>query len=66
VALLGTKLHIPTPRRQLVSRPRLTDQLPVGTGPLPRLVLVSAPAGFGKTPLVAEWLAAPGGGRTVA
>jgi ATP/maltotriose-dependent transcriptional regulator MalT len=57
VALLGTKLHIPTPRRQLVFRPRLTDQLPVGTGPLPRLVLVSAPAGFGKTTLLSQWLA---------
>jgi LuxR family maltose regulon positive regulatory protein len=56
VALLGTKLHIPTPRRQFVSRPRLTDQMPQETGPLPRLVLVSAPAGFGKTTLLSQWL----------
>jgi LuxR family maltose regulon positive regulatory protein len=56
VALLGIKLHIPTPRRQIMSRPRLTDQMPLGTGPLLRLVLVSAPAGFGKTTLLSQWL----------
>jgi hypothetical protein len=47
--VLGTKLHLPTPRRQLVARPRLTDQLLVASRSMPRLVLVSAPAGFGKT-----------------
>ena len=56
VALLGTKLRMPTPRRQLVARPRLTDQMPLGATPLPRLVLVSAPAGFGKTTLLSQWL----------
>jgi LuxR family maltose regulon positive regulatory protein len=56
VALLGTKLHIPTARRQLVPRPRLTARMPVGSDPLPRLILVSAPAGFGKTTLLSQWL----------
>jgi LuxR family maltose regulon positive regulatory protein len=55
--VLGTKLHLPTPRRQLVSRPRLTDQLLSSPHRTPRLVLVAAPAGFGKTTLVTQWLA---------
>ncbi|WP_116950262.1 LuxR C-terminal-related transcriptional regulator [Jiangella endophytica] len=56
MALLGTKLRMPTPRRRLVARPRLVDRLPLGADPLPRLVLVSAPAGFGKTTLLSQWL----------
>jgi LuxR family maltose regulon positive regulatory protein len=57
MAVLATKLHVPTPRRQLVPRPRLTRQLSAGEAWLPRLVLVSAPAGFGKTTLLSQWLA---------
>ena len=53
--VLGTKLHIPSPRRQLVARPRLTDRLLADPGSRPRLVLVSAPAGFGKTTLMTQW-----------
>ena len=46
-------------------RPRLCGRLDRGTGL--KLTLVSAPAGFGKTTLVTEWLAAgPGGGRRAA
>lgn len=56
VALLGSKLHLPTPRRQLVPRPRLVDRMPLHADPLPRLVLVSAPAGFGKTTLLGQWV----------
>ena len=56
--VLGTKLHPPRPRRRLVQRARLTDRLRADGGEGPRLVLVAAPAGFGKTTLLAQWLAA--------
>ena len=59
--VLGTKLHLPSPRRRLVQRARLTDQLRADGGEGPRLVLVAAPAGFGKTTLLAQWLAAARG-----
>jgi LuxR family maltose regulon positive regulatory protein len=51
----ATKLRAPVARRQLVPRPRLTERL--SNGPLPRLILVSAPAGFGKTTLLTQALA---------
>ncbi len=54
--LLETKFYVPRSRRGLVSRSRLIERLDRGTQS--KLVLVSAPAGFGKTTLVAEWLAA--------
>jgi LuxR family transcriptional regulator, maltose regulon positive regulatory protein len=56
IALLETKLYVPRSRRGLVLRPRLSERLDRGTAS--KLVLVSAPAGFGKTTLVTEWLAA--------
>ena len=55
--VLGTRLHVPAMRRRLVPRPRLTDPLRGEPASMPRLVLVSAPAGFGKTTLLAQWLA---------
>ena len=58
MSVLGTKLHLPSPRRRLVQRARITDRLPAGAGEGARLVLVAAPAGFGKTTLLAQWLAA--------
>ena len=63
VAVLGTKLHVPATRRPLVARPRLTELVRSGASELPRLVLVSAPAGFGKTTLLSQWLSPtrPGG-----
>src|SRR5262245_51885912 len=63
--VLATKLHAPTPRRRLVPRPRLLDRLQVGGTTSPRMVLVCAPAGFGKTTLLTQWLAhdAPDGTR---
>src|SRR5450432_2671796 len=54
--LLETKLHTPRRRRDLVARPRLSEKL--SRGAESTLTLVSAPAGFGKTTLLAEWLTA--------
>jgi LuxR family maltose regulon positive regulatory protein len=53
--LLFTKLQVPRPRAQLVPRSHLTLQL--NQGMACALTLVSAPAGFGKTTLLAQWLA---------
>ena len=54
VSLLSTKLHIPRPRVNGVARPRLTAKL-ISTLDRPgQLILISAPAGFGKTTLLAE------------
>ena len=52
--LLTTKLHIPQPRARLVARPRLIRRL--NDGATRPLVLISAPAGFGKTTLLAGWI----------
>ena len=54
--LLETKLYTPRWLTGLVSRPRLIERLDQGTER--KLTLISAPAGFGKTTLLAEWLAA--------
>lgn len=56
-SLLATKLYIPPVRSQLVSRPRLIQQLNEGLQRMPGVTLISAPAGFGKTTLVSDWLA---------
>ena len=63
-AILATKLYIPPSRRSVVLRPRLVERLDEGLSAGHRLTLVSAPAGFGKTTLVGEWVA--GCGRPVA
>ncbi len=63
--LLATKLHVPRRRHGVVPRPRLYERLNrlVGSS----LALVSAPAGFGKTTLLTEWLASLSAqGRAVA
>ena len=52
--LLQTKLYIPPARPDLVSRPRLIERLNVGLDR--NLTLISAPAGFGKTTLLSEWI----------
>ena len=52
--LLSTKLHIPHPHRELVHRPRLIERLDAGFQG--KLTLVSAPAGYGKTTLVSDWM----------
>jgi LuxR family maltose regulon positive regulatory protein len=53
--LLETKFHVPKRRRGQVARPRLVAR--VARGARSTVTLVSAPAGFGKTTLLAEWLA---------
>ena len=52
IPVLSTKLYVPPPRPELVSRPRLLVRLK--TGLQSKLTLVSAPAGYGKTTLVSE------------
>ncbi|HEY5032499.1 MAG TPA: AAA family ATPase, partial [Actinomycetes bacterium] len=54
--LLEMKLFVPRSQGGLVPRPRLSERLDRGSAS--KLILVSAPAGFGKTTLLAEWLAA--------
>ena len=54
--LLETKLYIPGRHPGLLSRPRLVERL--NQGAQRKLTLVSAPAGSGKSTLVAEWVAA--------
>jgi ATP/maltotriose-dependent transcriptional regulator MalT len=53
--LLQTKLYIPRSRPGLVSRARLIKRLNEAIEG--RLTVVCAPAGFGKTTLLAQWLA---------
>jgi ATP/maltotriose-dependent transcriptional regulator MalT len=52
--LIKTKLFIPRPRQILVSRPRLTERLNAGLNK--KLTLLAAPAGYGKTTLLSEWI----------
>lgn len=55
IPLLSTKLDIPPGRPTLIARPRLTTRLTAGwTRPL---TLICAPAGFGKTTLLTQWIA---------
>jgi len=52
--ILATKLYIPPLRAKTVPRSRLIERLNEGlTG---KLTLISAPAGFGKTTLISEWI----------
>jgi LuxR family maltose regulon positive regulatory protein len=61
--LLQTKLHIPPVRPDLVERPRLLQRLDTGLRQGHRLILISAPAGFGKTTLLASWISSIGDRR---
>ncbi len=56
VPILATKLYIPQRRPNVVLRPRLIERLNAGLLSGRKLTLVSAPAGFGKTTLVGEWI----------
>jgi LuxR family maltose regulon positive regulatory protein len=64
IPLLESKLHVPRRRRGLVPRARLDQRL--DRYALPAVALVSAPAGFGKTTLLVDWLGGetPGSART--
>ncbi len=52
--ILATKLYIPQSRHKIVVRPHLNAQL--NETLRRKLTLLSAPAGFGKTTLLAEWV----------
>ena len=52
--MLQTKLHIPPAGQNLVRRPELYEKL--NSGLSRKLILLSAPAGFGKTTLVSDWI----------
>ena len=61
--VLATKLFIPQPRSGAVLRPHLIGRLNEGLrqnqGFGRKLTLISAPAGFGKTTLIGDWVAGP-------
>ena len=54
--ILATKLYIPPARSKVVVRLRLIEELNKSLSSGRRLTLISAPAGFGKTTLVSEWV----------
>ncbi len=56
--ILATKLYIPSSRTKVVIRQRLVERLNAGLNG--KLTLISAPAGFGKTTLISEWISACG------
>jgi len=60
IPILATKLYIPPPRSKVVLRPRLIERLNENLPSGRKLTLISAPAGFGKTTLVGEWIAGCG------
>lgn len=53
-SLLSTKLYMPPQRTGTIRRTHLVERL--NTPPSARLIVISAPAGFGKTTVAAEWL----------
>ena len=63
-ALLAAKFHRPAAPHHAVPRPALVARLNGGLAARRPLTLIAAPAGYGKTPLAAEWVA--GLGRPVA
>jgi LuxR family maltose regulon positive regulatory protein len=56
--LLRTKLYVPAVRPELVPRPHLVDRLNEGLSR--KLILIAAPAGYGKTTLLSSWVAGCG------
>jgi len=58
-SILATKLYIPRAPLKVVVRTRLIERLNEGLSAGAKLTIISAPAGFGKTTLITEWLASP-------
>lgn len=56
--IIKTKINLPVFRRSLVSRPRLLASISAGITQGHHLTLIAAPAGFGKTTVIREWIAA--------
>ncbi|WP_205484167.1 LuxR C-terminal-related transcriptional regulator [Arthrobacter sp. Alg241-R88] len=56
MSMLATKFHVPAPRRHAVARPRLVDPLLSEARADRKLTLICAPAGFGKTTLLSQWV----------
>ncbi len=56
IPILTTKLYIPPPHPACATRARLFEQLDAGLRLGHRLLLICAPAGFGKTTLLSEWI----------
>ncbi len=54
--ILTTKIQIPPLPPQTVRRTRLLEELDRGLQPNARVTLISAPAGYGKTTLLSDWL----------
>jgi LuxR family maltose regulon positive regulatory protein len=54
--ILATKLYIPRPRPNVVHRSRLIERLEEERPSGRKLTLISAPAGYGKTTLLSEWI----------
>lgn len=52
--MLLTKLYIPSPGKNLIQRLNLFNKLNEGLNR--KLILISAPAGFGKTTLISDWI----------
>jgi LuxR family transcriptional regulator, maltose regulon positive regulatory protein len=62
-AVLATKVFIPSAKPGLVVRQRLLQRLNLGLQRGSRLTLISAPAGYGKSTLIVEWIHAARGAR---
>jgi LuxR family maltose regulon positive regulatory protein len=52
--MLLTKLHIPPASQNIVHRQELYEKLNIGL--TRKLILISAPAGFGKTTIISDWI----------
>jgi LuxR family maltose regulon positive regulatory protein len=54
--LLATKIYIPLLQRNLIIRPQLVQRLNDGIEQNRRLTYISAPAGYGKSTLLSQWV----------